>query len=104
VGLAILTPAWMEYVSSEDTAGRFVDYATHIWGIEGRKKEAVVKKGIEKTKAFFASLGMPSRLKEVGIKESQLQDMAHGIVSSGEIGKFRRLNETDVLAILKNAY
>jgi alcohol dehydrogenase YqhD (iron-dependent ADH family) len=104
VGLAILTPAWMEYVSSEDPTGRFVDYATHIWGIEGRKKEAVVKKGIEKTKAFFASLGMPSRLKEVGIKESQLQDMAHGIVSSGEIGKFRRLNETDVLAILKNAY
>lgn len=104
IGLAILTPAWMEYVSSEDLAGRFIDYAQHIWGIEGRKKEAVVNKGIEKTRAFFKSLGMPSRLKEVGVNENQLADLAHGIVSSGEIGKFRRLNETDVHAILKNAY
>jgi alcohol dehydrogenase YqhD (iron-dependent ADH family) len=104
IGLAILTPAWMEYVSSDDPTGRLVDYANHIWGIEGRKREAVVKKGIEKTRAFFASLGMPSRLKEVGVKENQLQDMARSIVSSGEIGKFRRLNETDVYTILKNAY
>jgi len=104
IGLAILTPAWMEYVSSEDPAGRFVDYAQRIWGIEGRKKEAIVRKGIEKTKAFFASLGMPSRLKDVGVKESQLHDMANSIVGGGDIGKFRRLNETDVYAILKNAY
>jgi len=104
VGLAILTPAWMEYVSAEDPAGRFVDYAQRVWGIEGRKRVAIVKKGIEKTKAFFASLGMPTRLKDVGVQENQLQDMAHSIVGTGEIGKFRRLNETDVYSILKNAY
>ena len=104
IGLAILTPAWMEFVSPEDPAGRFIDYAQRIWGIEGRKKEAVVKKGIEKTKAFFASLGMPSRLKDVGVQETQLCDMAASIVASGDIGKFRRLNETDVYSILKNAY
>ena len=104
IGLAILTPAWMEYVSKDDPAGRFIDYAQHIWGIDGRKKEAVVKKGIEKTKAFFASLGMPSRLKDVGVQESQLRDMAASIVASGDVGKFRRLNEDNVYTILKNAY
>ena len=104
IGLAILTPAWMEYVSRDDSAGRFISYAQRIWGVEGRKKEAVIRKGIEKTKAFFASLGMPSRLKDVGVQESQLHGMAASIVSTGDIGKFRRLNETDVYSILKNAY
>lgn len=104
IGLAILTPVWMEYVSGEDPASRFVDYAQRIWGIEGRKKEAIVKKGIERTKAFFTSLGMPTRLKDVGVQEHQLKDMAHSIVSTSDIGKFRRLDETDVYSILKNAY
>ena len=53
VGLAILTPAWMEYVLNEETRYKFVEYARNVWGLEGKNDMVVAKKGIEKTRGFF---------------------------------------------------
>ena len=33
VGLAILTPHWMEYVLNEETVDKFKDYGVNVWGI-----------------------------------------------------------------------
>lgn len=104
VGLAILTPFWMEYVRTTDPADRFVEYAQNVWGIAGHKREAIAAKGIEKTRSFFTSLGMPTRLREVGVKEDMLEEMAASIVWAGEIGKFRRLGRQDVYEILRSAF
>ena len=104
VGLAILTPYWMKYVLSEETIDKFVEYAQNVWAIKGRNDFAVARKGIEKTREFFISLGMRKILRDVGVQENKLEGMAEKTVLYGEIGKFKKLGKSDVLAILKNAF
>jgi alcohol dehydrogenase YqhD (iron-dependent ADH family) len=104
VGLAILTPYWMQYVFDEETKGKFVEYARNVWGIKGTNEDVVAKKGMEKTREFFSCLGMPKTLREVGIKENALESMAVKTVLHGAVGKFKKLEKHDVLTILKNAF
>lgn len=104
VGLAILTPYWMEYVLNDDTMYKFVEYAQNVWGVKGRGDLAIAKKGIEKTRTFFTSLGMPHTLREVGVQEQKLEDIAKKTVMFGGTGKFKKLEKDDVLAILTNAF
>jgi alcohol dehydrogenase YqhD (iron-dependent ADH family) len=104
IGLAILTPFWMEYVLNKETIAKFVEYAHRVWQVKGNDELAVAKKGIKKTREFFTSLGMPQTLRDVGVKEEKLSKMAEKTVLHGDIGKFKKLEKSDVLAILKNAY
>jgi alcohol dehydrogenase YqhD (iron-dependent ADH family) len=104
IGLAILTPYWMEYVLDNETLGRFVNYARNVWSVDETNDFEAAKKGIEKTREFFSSLGMPKTLQEVGVHEQKLNDMAERIVSHGDVGKFKKLGKRDVLTILHNAF
>ena len=108
VGLAILTPRWMKYVLSEKTLDRFVKYGINIYGIDSRlDKWEIAGQAITKTHEFFASIGIPMHLKDVGIDESRLQEMAKRVIdtplpgSEGLKAAWIPLNENDVLAILK---
>ena len=103
-GLAILTPYWMEYVISEETTEKFVEYAQNVWQVKGKNNLAVARKGIEKTRKFFTNLGMPKTLRDVGVQENKLKDMAEKTVLYGDVGKFKKLGKDDVLAILKKAF
>ncbi|MFR8518356.1 MAG: iron-containing alcohol dehydrogenase, partial [Emergencia timonensis] len=38
VGLAILTPVWMEYVLSEATIDKFVEFGINVWGIDAERE------------------------------------------------------------------
>jgi alcohol dehydrogenase YqhD (iron-dependent ADH family) len=104
VGLAILTPYWMEYVLDSETLDRFVDYARNVWSVNGTNDLEVARKGIEKTREFFSSLGMPKTLRDVGVQEQKLNNMAEKTVVRGDIGKFKKLAKRDVLTILQNAF
>jgi len=104
VGLAILTPHWMKYVLDEETEWKFAEYAQNVWQIKGSNELKMAQKGIEKTRDFFKSLGMPTTLREVGVKEHDLENIAGKTVARGDVGKFKRLRKDDVLAILKNAF
>ncbi|MGN0659291.1 MAG: iron-containing alcohol dehydrogenase [Emergencia sp.] len=76
-GLAILTPAWMEYVLSDETVDKFAEYAVNVWQIHPQPdKWALARAGIEKTRQFFCGMGLPKTLKEVGIGEEKLKEMA----------------------------
>ena len=61
VGLAILTPYWMEYVFSENTIEKFVEYGKNIWNLQGLDTD-IAKKSIEKTKEYFNLLGYAKKL------------------------------------------
>ncbi|HWR27604.1 MAG TPA: iron-containing alcohol dehydrogenase [Candidatus Thermoplasmatota archaeon] len=104
VGLAILTPHWMEYVLNDQTRDKFVEYARNVWQIEGNDDVVIGMKGIEKTREFFTHLGMPQTLRDVGVKQNTLTKMAEKTVMHGDVGKFRKLGKNDVLTILKNAF
>ncbi|WP_304159402.1 iron-containing alcohol dehydrogenase [Fusobacterium ulcerans] len=104
VGLAILTPVWMEYVLSDENVHRFEEYGKYVWDISGDDPMAIAKEAINKTREFFKSLNIPSTLQEVGIKEENLEKMADAAVAFGPLGTMKKLHKADVLEILKRAF
>ena len=44
-GLAILTPAWMEYVLSDETVGKFAEFGINIWGIDPEEEAGRSRSG-----------------------------------------------------------
>ena len=106
VGLAILTPAWMEYILDDTTAQMFADYGYHVWQLErSLDTMSAAKAAINKTREFFASLGIPMSLRQLGIPEDMLETMAKSAPKGGNtINGVKPLHWQDVLNIYKMAY
>lgn len=106
VGLAILTPVWMRHVLNDDTLDKFVEYGVNVWDIDiSKNKYTVANEAIDKTRAFFTSLGIPGTLKELGIGEENLERMAKAVTdfNGGKVGSYKPLSYEDVLDIYKKA-
>ena len=106
VGLAILTPHWMEHVLEQDNLWKFVEYGVNVWDIDRNLDDMeIAKKSIEKTSEFFKSLDIPMTLKEVGIGEEKLEIMAKALMeyAEGSVGNFKPLEYEDVLSIYKKS-
>ena len=103
VGLAIIVPNWMKYVLSKKTVNKFVEYGVNVWDIEKNKdKMDIANEAIDKTRQFFNSLGLPSRLSEVNISDEKFEDMAKNAMKDwGKIGSFKQLSEKDIVEILR---
>lgn len=102
VGLAILTPNWMRYVLSDKTMHRFAQYGVRVWGLDpSLPQKELAETAIDKTRAFFTSMGLPATLQEVGIGEEKLELMAHKAWRPMFNDTFVPLTEEDVLNILK---
>ncbi|GGJ05023.1 putative NADH-dependent butanol dehydrogenase 2 [Alicyclobacillus cellulosilyticus] len=101
-GLAIVFPNWMDYVVDTDPS-RFARLATEVFRIDpqGRSDRDLAQAAIARVRAFFRSIGAPQRLADYGIGEENLERMAAQAVRFGPIGRFRRLEKDDVLAILR---
>lgn len=109
LGLAILTPAFMEYVLNEDTAPRLARFAVRVMGVkEGKNEMKTARKGIKKLRKFFRkALSLPGSLSEIGMDDALFEDMAaHAMAWKGEDGilhGFSPLTEEDLLAIYRKA-
>ena len=103
VGLAILTPAWMRYVLSDETVARFAMYARNVWDIEETDLYRAAQLAIDKTEEFFISLGMPSTLREVGIDHSRFAEMAEEAVRTSGIASrsYVHLAKEDIVKIFE---
>jgi alcohol dehydrogenase YqhD (iron-dependent ADH family) len=105
-GLAIMFPAWMKYVYKVNI-DMFVQFAVNVWGVDDslRNREDTALKGIEKTEEFFKSLGLPTRLNQIGAKESDFEDLAKKALARGSLGGFKKLETTQqAVEIYKIAY
>lgn len=102
-GLAIITPRWMKHILSDRTVERFVKYGVNVFGIDSSLGQyEIANKAIEETYRFFEEIGIPMHLREVGIDESRLSEMAHHIaVNEGLEHAYAPLSEQDILTILK---
>ncbi len=100
-GLAIIFPAWMKYVYKHDI-DRFVQFANRVFGIEysADNKEIAVLQAIDKLEDFFKSIGLPTRLSDIGIDGKNIEIMAQ---KCAPVGNFVRLNAEDVAEIYKLA-
>lgn len=108
-GLAVLTPAWMQYVYKTN-ANMFVQFAVNVMGVEGsyRDPDAIVMEGIARLRGFYKKMGLPSTLSELGIDESKLEVMAKKATreayGAGQpLGNLKKLYWQDVLEIYKLA-
>ena len=104
-GLAVIFPAWMKYVYQENTS-LFAQYANRVWGVEvSDDKEAMALKGIEATKEFFASIGLPTSFSQLGAKESDVDQLIANLAVNcgGSLGNFKKLSMEDAKAIYEIA-
>lgn len=108
-GLAVLTPAWMQYVY-RDNINMFVQFAVNVMDVRAsyRDQDAIVREGIRRLEVFFRGLGLPGTLAELGIGEDKLERMAKKCTRFAEgnespKGGLKKLYWQDVYEIYKLA-
>ena len=103
LGLAILTPRWMEYCLDETTVDKYVQYGVNVFGIDASQdKMAIAKESIRLTAEFlFDTLGLQRTFKEVGIKREDFPLMAKKACRYGDIKGFKTLTPADVERIFE---
>lgn len=87
-GLAVLWPAYLRFLAADEAAqARLCRYAVKIWGAEPdfERPRRTVEAGIEATRAYFDSLGMPSTLRELGLSETDIARMSDGCTGAGTV-------------------
>lgn len=101
-GLALITPYWMEYTMTEKNVDKYYDLAVNVMGVPANDdKMQAAKEGITKLRAFFKSMGLPTKLQDFDIDDSRLEEMAEKATMFGMIGQFKKLEKEDVLEIFK---
>jgi hypothetical protein len=100
-GLAVVFPAWMSYVYTEDL-NRFVRFALKVWNVEMDvdDPEGTARAGIRRCREFFHSIGLPVTLGQLEVPSNRLEEMAAKAVQFGPLGQFKKLEKGDVLEIL----
>jgi len=93
----------MKYILSGKTVNRFVKYGVNVFGIDAAlDKFEIADKAIDETYRFFESIGIPMHLKDVGITEDKIDEMAHHIAVNEHLeNSYVPLSEDDIREILK---
>lgn len=105
-GLAVVLPAWMEYVYRHDVS-RFARFAREVFGCaaDPTHPDEAAFAGICSTRAFFRSLRMPQTLSELGIDVKDVGALSARVFPAGvsSVGAFLPLGRKDVETILTSA-
>jgi len=105
-GLAVVFPAWMKFAMHRDVA-RFAQWAVRVWNVEMDyfHPETTAQEGIRRLEAFFHSLGLGTRLADLGIGGDRLDEMAAKGTDGNQrtVGNFIRLDQQAVRQVLQLA-
>ncbi len=96
-GLAVIMPAWMEYVVDTDVM-RFAQMATRVWGVQMNFEDpkSTALKGIRAFRSFLRDIGMPINFAELGAKAEDIPVLVEKLgVGDGVRYGFRQLNRQD---------
>lgn len=98
LGLAILTPRWMEYVLDETTLPKFYQFGTNVFEIDKTLPPMeVAKMSIQKLSDFlFHTLKLNQTLSEIGIDSTHFAEMAQKACGGNGIKGFKMLEQQDV--------
>ena len=98
LGLAILTPRWMEYCLDESTVSKYVQFGTNVFGVNpSLEPMEIAKKAIScMSDFFFNKLELKRTLPEAGIDRTHFAVMAKKSVGGGTLPGFKPLNQQDV--------
>jgi alcohol dehydrogenase YqhD (iron-dependent ADH family) len=103
-GLAIIFPNWIRH-NLDATTPKMKQLAVRVFGVDPTNKSdrEIASEGIDKLRAYWDSIGAPSRLADYGINDEKLKEMAEKAVPSGTVGRFRPVTPRDVYEILKRS-
>ena len=104
-GLAVIMPAWMEYVYKHNVM-RFCQVATRVWGIQMNfeNPEETALAGIKAFRKFLRGIGMPLDFEEIGARAEDIPVLVDKLgIGDGVRGGFMQLNKDDVTNIYKLA-
>lgn len=102
LGLAILTPRWLEYCLDETTVGKYVQFGVNVFGIDASLPPMeIAQKSIEMLSQFlFDTLGLKKTFSEIDIDETNFEIMAKKAAELGETKyAFKPLSAEDIEAI-----
>ncbi|MBQ8260859.1 MAG: iron-containing alcohol dehydrogenase [Lachnospiraceae bacterium] len=103
-GLAVVMPAWMEFVYKHDVM-RFAQMAVRIFGkeMDFENPENTAKEGIRAFRKFLSEIGMPINFAQLGAKKEDIPTLVEKMDVQGKTGGFVPLAPEDVAKILEIA-
>ncbi len=104
-GLAVIMPAWMEFVCSHNVL-RMAQAAVRVWGCEMDFEcpENTAREGIARFRKFLRSIGMPINFAELGAKEEDIPALVEKFgIGDGRTGGFVKLSAEDIAEIYRIA-
>lgn len=96
-GLAVIMPAWMEYVMPHDIA-RFAQFAVRVWGCDMNfaRPETTARAGIDAFRTFLRQIGMPTRFADIRAREEDIPTLIDKLhLGHNTLGAFVKLDRTD---------
>ncbi len=103
LGLAILTPRWMKYCLDETRVSKFYQFGVNVFGIDASLEPMeVAERAIEELSTFFfRTLGLKSRLSEIGIDDTHFEQMSQKACKGGVLAGFKPLGKEDIKKIFE---
>lgn len=106
-GLAALWCSWARYVYDANIP-RWLQYAHNVWNldIDFEHPEKTIEKAIDMQEEYYRSIGMPVGLKELDVKESDLEKLAFDC-SRGKtrtLTGYKPLGYDEILEVYRMAY
>lgn len=98
LGLAILTPRWLQYCLDETTVSRYVSYGVNVFGIDPTLPPMeIAQKSIDMTADFFfRQLGLDDTFTKIGIRREDFPVMAKKACKGGVLDGFKPLTQQDI--------
>ena len=98
-GLAVIMPAWMEYVY------KHAQVAVRVWGVKMDffDPEKTALEGIRRFRLFLRSIGMPINFEELGADPKDIPLLVEKMGVQGETGGFVHLRSEDIAKIYEIA-
>ncbi len=102
-GLAVIHPVYYRHIYKYGLP-KFVRFAKNVWGIsdEGRDDDAIAMAGITALSEFIKEVGLPTTLKELGVKKEQLKEIADSCGISQ--GSYKVMTHEEILQIFEECY
>ncbi len=103
LGLAILTPRWMEYCLDETTVSKYVQFGVNVLGINPEQSPMdIARQAIDKfASVLYDSFGLQRNFPQIGIDDSHFEQMAQKATRDGVIAGFKPLEAEDVVNIYR---
>ncbi len=103
-GLAVVMPAWMEFVYKHDVM-RFSQMAVRVWGCEMNfeNPEETALKGIKAFRKFLCEIGMPINFEQLGAKSEDIPILVNKMGIQDKTWGFVPLSKEDVTSIFELA-